>query len=75
MKLVTFEVKTDIGSFRRTGAFLGNKVIDLNLAYALYLFAEEQDASAYNIATARIPVDMIELLKGGKHPWKQLRQL
>jgi len=66
LKLVTFEVKTDIGPFMRLGTLSGDRIIDLNLAYSTYLYNEEQDTIAYKVAEVRVPPDMKEFLIGGK---------
>jgi len=66
MKLVTFELRSPIGSFERIGALLGERVVDLNLAYADYLARVERDPRAYDLATSRIPPHMIEFFIGGE---------
>jgi acylpyruvate hydrolase len=60
MKLVTFKVHTE----KRVGALLGDKVVDLNSAYALKL-KEEGIISPRRKANALIPNCMIGFLEGG----------
>lgn len=63
MKLLTFETRP---GERRIGARLDDgSVLDLNLAYALYL-AEVEGESAYRrLAEARVPSNMRRLFEGG----------
>jgi len=60
MKLVTFKVHTE----ERIGALLGDKVVDLNSAYAL-LLKEKGELSARRKADALLPQCMIGFLEGG----------
>ena len=63
MRLVTFEPtphRTRIGAYGS-----GLRVIDLNLAYALYLRDVEKEANFYALADARVPADMRGLFEGG----------
>ncbi len=60
MKLVTFKVHTE----SRVGAFLGDKVVDLNSAYALML-KEKGELSPRRKADALIPPTMLGFLEGG----------
>jgi 2-keto-4-pentenoate hydratase/2-oxohepta-3-ene-1,7-dioic acid hydratase in catechol pathway len=63
MRLVTFETAT--GS-RRIGAVTADHlVIDLNLAYALYLRDVDKEPAFYRMAEARVPADMRGLFEGG----------
>lgn len=67
MKLVTFAVKTPIGTFQRVGALHGNTgstVVDLNLAHAAML-ADRKEAQPYRLSGAMVPPTMLELLEGG----------
>jgi acylpyruvate hydrolase len=65
MKLVTFKVHTE----KRVGALLGDKVVDLNSAYALKL-KEEGIISPRRKANALIPNCMIGFLEGGEESKK-----
>ena len=65
MKLVTFKVHTE----QRIGALLGDKVVDLNSAYALKL-KEEGVLSPRRKADALIPNCMIGFLEGGEESKK-----
>jgi acylpyruvate hydrolase len=47
------------------GAVVGEAIIDLNYAYALYLREVEGEIRAYELACGRIPRDMIGFLEGG----------
>jgi acylpyruvate hydrolase len=46
------------------GAIIGEEIIDLNYAYALYLRQVEGEVRAYELAHGRIPRDMIGFLQG-----------
>jgi len=60
MKLVTFKVHTE----ERIGALLGDKVVDINSAYALML-KEKGKLSPRRKADALLPQCMIGFLEGG----------
>jgi 2-keto-4-pentenoate hydratase/2-oxohepta-3-ene-1,7-dioic acid hydratase in catechol pathway len=63
MRLVTFEPTPHR---QRIGAYgSGLRIIDLNLAYALYLRDVEKEANFYALADARVPPDMRALFEGG----------
>ncbi len=67
MKLVTFAVKTPIGTFQRVGALhgdAGSRIIDLNLAHTAML-ADRKEAQPYRLSKAMVPPTMLELLEGG----------
>ena len=66
MKLVSYSLPTIIGESIRIGAFLGDQVIDLTLAYARYLAEKRTTGRPYEVAEAILPPDMVEFLKGGK---------
>lgn len=64
MKLVSFRVKTPLGTFTRVGAIHHQQVVDLNMAYARWL-ADQQEAQPYRLADAQVPPTMLEFLEGG----------
>ncbi len=67
MKLVTFAVRTSIGTFQRVGALhgdAGSTIVDLNMAHAAML-AERNEAQPYRLSKAMVPSTMLELLEGG----------
>ena len=65
MKLVSYEVQTQLGRFERIGALAFGAIIDLNAACAA-LLAESQSANAARRhADAAAPPDMIGFLEGG----------
>ncbi len=64
MKLVSFRVRTPVGTFTRVGAMHGQQVVDLNMAYAHWL-ADQQEAQPHRIANAQVPPTMLEFLEGG----------
>ncbi len=67
MKLVSFAVKTSVGTFVRAGALhgeTGETILDLNMAYAA-LLADRNEAQPYRLAKAIVPSTMLELLEGG----------
>jgi 2-keto-4-pentenoate hydratase/2-oxohepta-3-ene-1,7-dioic acid hydratase in catechol pathway len=65
MKLVSYEVQTQLGRFERIGALAHGRVVDLTAACTAY-FSESQDANAaLRQAEALVPPDMIRFLEGG----------
>ena len=73
MKLYSFEVRTPVGTFTRVGALLGQKLVDLNMAYARML-ADRNEAQPYRLANAVVPATMLELLEGGASAMAAARQ-
>src|SRR5580693_8850939 len=71
MKLVTFQIATPLGPQRRLGALLdGNqdgRIVDLTLAYTLYLQEATDEPTPEGLAQLRTPPDMIGWLRGGRH--------
>jgi len=66
MKLVTFEVPTQVGQIQRIGAMHQNKIIDLNMGYARYLAEKHGNSEAYELASAMLPPDMMAFLRSGE---------
>ena len=67
MKLVTFSVRTPVGTFARAGAVHGHEadvIVDLNMAYSA-LLAARNEAQPRRLANALVPSTMLELLEGG----------
>jgi 2-keto-4-pentenoate hydratase/2-oxohepta-3-ene-1,7-dioic acid hydratase in catechol pathway len=64
MKLVSFHVRTPVGTFTRVGASHDRSIIDLNMAF-VRLLADHQEAQPYRVAGAQVPTTMLELLEGG----------
>jgi 2-keto-4-pentenoate hydratase/2-oxohepta-3-ene-1,7-dioic acid hydratase in catechol pathway len=63
MKLVTFEPSPHVS---RVGAYsAGESIVDLNLAYALYLRDVERMPAFYRLADAVVPADMRGLFESG----------
>ena len=63
MRLVTFERENNE---RRIGAVdAGGQIVDLNLAYEIYLLEVEKESAAERLAAARVPPDMRGLFEGG----------
>jgi 2-keto-4-pentenoate hydratase/2-oxohepta-3-ene-1,7-dioic acid hydratase in catechol pathway len=60
MKIVVF------GADRRVGALQGEKVIDLNRAFADYLREQRGDAGAQDHAARRVPSRLEEFIAGGR---------
>jgi 2-keto-4-pentenoate hydratase/2-oxohepta-3-ene-1,7-dioic acid hydratase in catechol pathway len=60
VRLVTFRA----GTRRAVGAVQGSVVVDLQLAFALYLAEVERDPRAAEIAAVRVPHDMVGLIAG-----------
>jgi len=65
MKLATYQPKSAQSPEPGVGAIIGEELIDLNYAYALYLREVEDEIRAYELASGRIPRDMIGFLQGG----------
>ena len=63
--MVTFEIKTVIGSVIRIGALSFDRIIDLNLAYATYLHEKKSEKDACSMADVTVPPDMIEFFTLG----------
>lgn len=61
MKLVTFKVHTE----ERLGAYVGERIVDINSAYALYLKDEGREYPHLR-AEALAPSNMIRFLEGGE---------
>lgn len=65
LKLVSYNVYTQIGVFERIGALVENKkIIDLNMGYTTYLNDVEKETKPYEIATVKIPPNMLSFLDG-----------
>ncbi len=64
MKLVSFQIRTPVGLFRRVGALHGKYLVDLNMAYAR-LLADGKEAQPRRLADAQVPSTMLEFLEGG----------
>jgi 2-keto-4-pentenoate hydratase/2-oxohepta-3-ene-1,7-dioic acid hydratase in catechol pathway len=64
MKLVTFRIETPLGVFSRVGVLKGDRVVDLNLAYARWL-ADQGETQPRRLADAQVPSDMVAFLEGG----------
>jgi len=73
MKLYTFEVSTAVGRFRRIGAGLGEKIVDLNLACTAYL-AATGEPDPYIYASFLIPTDMVTYFERGDRSRKAADQ-
>ena len=69
MKFVTFEVKTPLGPFSRTGLWVDDLIIDLNTAYG-WLLSQEGEAQPQRIADLILPPDMLEIIKMGRSALK-----
>lgn len=64
MKLVSFQVRTPVGTFTRVGASHDRTFVDLNLAY-VRLLADQQEAQPRRLADAQVPATMLKFLEGG----------
>lgn len=73
MKLVSFQVRTPVGSFVRAGALYEHGVIDLNMAYARTL-VDQHEAQPYRLANAAVPSAMLEFLEGGPSTLARARE-
>lgn len=64
MKLVSFHVRTPVGTFTRIGALQAGSIVDLNMAYAR-LLADQREPRPRRLADAQVPATMLEFLEGG----------
>jgi len=64
MKLVSFLVKTPVGTFTRVGAMHGESIVDLNMTYTRWLH-DQREAQPYRLANAQVPSTMLEFIEGG----------
>ena len=64
MKLVSFHVRTPIGTFTRVGALQGGSVVDLNMACVRQL-TDQDEPQPHRLAAAQVPATMLEFLEGG----------
>jgi 2-keto-4-pentenoate hydratase/2-oxohepta-3-ene-1,7-dioic acid hydratase in catechol pathway len=65
MKLVSYEVQTQLGRFERIGALAHDRVVDLTAACTAYFFESQDANAALRQAEALVPPDMIRFLEGG----------
>lgn len=63
MKLVTFEVRTPVGSFQRVGALTDPGIVDLVASYGAYLTAKREPRAA-ELAAAAIGETMVDFFRG-----------
>jgi 2-keto-4-pentenoate hydratase/2-oxohepta-3-ene-1,7-dioic acid hydratase in catechol pathway len=63
MKLVTFDVNGPLGTQRRLGALLGERIVDLTTAYATYLARRTDEPTPRELALLRTPPDLIGFLR------------
>jgi 2-keto-4-pentenoate hydratase/2-oxohepta-3-ene-1,7-dioic acid hydratase in catechol pathway len=73
MRLVTFELNTPLGPARRTGALVGQHIIDLCLARAAYLSSRGRPRYRA-LAEAEVPSEMLEFLAGGDYSLDAARE-
>ena len=71
MKLATFQVQTQIGTFNRIGAVQSdNSIVDLSSAYAA-LKSHEGEPQPYRLAEALLPPDMKSFIEAGPTALKE----
>ena len=73
MRLVSFQVRTPVGTFVRIGAEREQAIIDLNMAYARYL-ADQGEPRPRRLADALLPPTMSDFLGGGPPAMAAARQ-
>lgn len=67
MKLCTFRAGSRFGAMERVGAVTPRgRIVDLNFAYALALTEREGHPTAYELADALLPPDMMGFLANGR---------
>lgn len=54
------------GPAKRVGALDGDRVVDLNAAYAAYLRERQNEAHAVELAAAVVPSDLMAFIEGGQ---------
>jgi 2-keto-4-pentenoate hydratase/2-oxohepta-3-ene-1,7-dioic acid hydratase in catechol pathway len=64
VKLISFQVATPVGIFTRVGALYNARIVDLNMAHAARL-AADNEPQARRLADAQVPASMLEFLEGG----------
>ncbi len=69
---MTFEVQTVLGRFSRLGVIVGDRILDLNAAYAWHL-NEQGDPQAKRVADVLIPANMREFLENGERAMENAR--
>lgn len=74
MKLVTFEVNTQIGPIRRIGALMHEQIIDLTSAHTLMLAEKMPTKGAARMAEGLLPPSMLSLLEAGDYGFDLARQ-
>jgi 2-keto-4-pentenoate hydratase/2-oxohepta-3-ene-1,7-dioic acid hydratase in catechol pathway len=68
MRLVTFEVSTPLGRAPRLGALRGERIVDLQAAFAAFLTADGEP-QPLRLAETDIPADMRQFLLNGRCGW------
>ncbi|WP_447978312.1 fumarylacetoacetate hydrolase family protein [Candidatus Nitrospira bockiana] len=63
MRLVTFEIRTPLGRAARVGAQDGERIVDLNMAYAR-LLADGHEPKPRRLADVLVPPTLLDLLEG-----------
>lgn len=73
MKLVSFQIRTPLGTYTRAGALERDAIVDLNMAYAC-LLADQKEEQPYRLADAMVPPTMLALLEGGPTAMERARE-
>jgi 2-keto-4-pentenoate hydratase/2-oxohepta-3-ene-1,7-dioic acid hydratase in catechol pathway len=73
MRLVTFELETDLGRRCQTGALSADNVINLTAGRAA-LLSHRGHPRAAAVAAAEVPSDMLELLRAGEPGLEAVRE-
>lgn len=73
MRLVTFEIRTPLGRQQRLGALWGERVVDLNFAYA-WALAQDGEPVPYRLADAIVPAELRAFLEGGERSLRAARE-
>jgi 2-keto-4-pentenoate hydratase/2-oxohepta-3-ene-1,7-dioic acid hydratase in catechol pathway len=75
MKLVTYEVQTVVGPFRRVGVWQDDEtIVDANFLVAEYLRHRDKDEDTYREADYLVPVDMLTFIAGGTRTLDMVRE-
>src|SRR5579875_871278 len=75
MRLVTYEVQTVVGSFRRVGVWQDDgSIVDVNFLVAEHYRRTGNDNASYRAADYIAPSEMIAFITGGKRTLDTVRE-
>jgi len=74
MRIATYRPTASQGPDSSVGAIIGDRVVDLNYAYARLLHDEDGELRAYHLAGARMPREMTAFIEGGHRTLAEARR-